>query len=407
MTAGLDTETAPAVVHLLDSDCPPIAAAVVRLLADRLGPTAPGTGPAGGWRHLVVALGDGGHHDWLSREGVPFHRVPFRGRAEPFRSMALSRFLSSRTEPISLIHAHSTRSAACGTAAMLPRPAIRQTPVLVEVYRPPPARRIRWLTICTDQIELSFLARSNELRRILAGSGIAADRVGLLRPPLQMSRINAADRRRVRAGLGLADDHYPVLLAGGWCRREDGQKLVLWTGAILGMLYPNLRVIVPGDGPDRLRIPQWFAQAGFAHLTVACGRRFDWPELLSAADVLVHAAGGESDTTPIGWAMSAAVPVVATAVPGTAELVRDHHNGLLCRTRVGFRADRGGMTGPGPRDLAMQVRQILVDPQLRRRLTDQARHEAYHYFRPSDAVVGYEMLYAQLVSSPPRHAPPA
>ncbi len=366
------------ILHLVDADCPQIGCATVRLLIERLDPAR--------FAQRVVALGDGGHLDWLAREKLSFQRVALRGRAEPARSLPLGRLLSRESAagpgrpPSGLLHAHSPRAAVCATVAGLLRHAIRRCPVAVEVYRRPPARQLRWLAACRGRFELHFLARSPRLRQMLLAGGVGAEQAGVLGPALDMGRTNAADRGAVRRGLGLADGDGPVLLAGGWCRRGDGQRLALWSAAILSMLYPRLRMVVPGDGPLGGPLAGWIAGAGFGRMAAFAGRRFDWPELLAAADLLVHAGEDGADATPLGWAMAAGRPIVAVATPAAGELIQDRRSGLLCPT-------------PQPRELARCIRLLLGDEPLAGRLADQARHQAFCHFRPSETVAGYEQLY--------------
>src|SRR5437660_8357421 len=76
----------------------------------------------------------------------------------------------------------------------------------------------------------------------------------------------------------------------------------------------------------------------------------------------VVAANGDRDILPnvLKEAMAVGVPVVTTKLEGIEELVTHEETGLL--------------TGPGDIEgLAKSLRRLLTDPELRRRLADQAR----------------------------------
>ena len=185
-------------------------------------------------------------------------------------------------------------------------------------------------------------------------------------PTLQAcAGATAPDRASARAALGLSPGDGPVLLADGSCRRQDDQKLVLWAGCILSMLKPQLKVIVPGDGPVRGTLGSWIAQTGYGPIAVFTDARFERSVLLAAADVLVHAAAGESDGSSVRLAMAAGVPVVSVASPAASPLIAHERTGLVCRA--------------GPRDLAMQIRRVLIDASLRHKLTDAAGAEAANF----------------------------
>jgi glycosyltransferase involved in cell wall biosynthesis len=271
---------------------------------------------------------------------------------------------------------------------------------------------MRWLAGRQKHADLRIVARSRVLAEYAAAAGIGPDRITVLPPALNPPHhgrrlvgepgfpINSKEysgagdgpahrREEVRAGLGLSADQSPVLLASGWCHRRDDQKLALWAGAILSMLYPRLKIVVPGDGAQRDTLAEWFSQAGFGHLAILPGRRFSWPELLSAADVLVHAAASpgfgvgqrfHADTTPLAWAMLVGTPIVAAQTAEVGELVRDGQSALLCP--------------PGrPKELAVRIRQVLTDSSLQARLADHARRDAAGLFQADRLVEGYQRVY--------------
>jgi glycosyltransferase involved in cell wall biosynthesis len=83
--------------------------------------------------------------------------------------------------------------------------------------------------------------------------------------------------------------------------------------------------------------------------------------------------------------LAAGVPVVATAVDGTVEVVRSEHNGLL--------AAAGDVAA-----LADAVCQLVADPDLRERLGTAAR-EGLDDFDLDSMVKQQEDLYRWVVSS--------
>lgn len=377
--AGSPADGGFGVLHVLDDQCTQEAAFTVRILLDRLGPAQ--------YPQQVVAVGDGPHRHWLNRYGIDHDLVPARGDAEPLRLLALGKRLArGLTAPggqrLRLIHAHSPHAGMLVGWATIPRPALAAIPLAVELTAEGCNRELGSLAHLSGKQGrvVNVLARSQELRRQAVGAGLGLEHVGVLRPPIELSRVTASDRGEIRRRLGIEPDAGPVLLASGWCGRKDGQRLALWAAAILSMLDDSLRIVVPGVGPELHAWRHWIANAGFAHLARFPEEQFDWPQLIAAADLLVHASSHEIETTPVAWAMSAGVPIVATAVTGTAELLEDNHNALLAQPDQ-------------PRHLAMQIRRMLTDEPLRRKLADQARHEAFHYFKPSDIVALYKKFY--------------
>ena len=91
---------------------------------------------------------------------------------------------------------------------------------------------------------------------------------------------------------------------------------------------------------------------------------------------------------PAGWATGyrpSELPVVATSVPGTAELVEDGVNGLVVE------ADNA-------ETLTLALQRLLADEPLRTKMAHNARQRAETCFTWDAVVNGYEQLYLSAVS---------
>ncbi|MEU7841884.1 glycosyltransferase [Micromonospora sp. NPDC049114] len=85
---------------------------------------------------------------------------------------------------------------------------------------------------------------------------------------------------------------------------------------------PGRRVLlVAGDGPDRAGIAEALADAHGTEVRLL-GNRLDVPDLLSAADIFVFPTLHENLSNALLEAMAHALPVVASAVGGNVEVLR-------------------------------------------------------------------------------------
>ncbi|MCP5373308.1 MAG: TIGR03088 family PEP-CTERM/XrtA system glycosyltransferase [Hyphomicrobiales bacterium] len=91
----------------------------------------------------------------------------------------------------------------------------------------------------------------------------------------------------------------------------------------------RLRLVIVGDGSRRAAALDLLAAEGAADLAWLPGARDDVPDQLRAMGVFVQPSINEGISNTILEAMATGLPVVATAVGGNVELVRDGATGAL------------------------------------------------------------------------------
>jgi sugar transferase (PEP-CTERM/EpsH1 system associated) len=91
----------------------------------------------------------------------------------------------------------------------------------------------------------------------------------------------------------------------------------------------KLRLVLVGDGPLRQALEEILAKAGATANTWLAGTRDDVPQLLRSFDIFALPSLAEGISNTILEAMATGLPVVATSVGGTPELVTDGASGRL------------------------------------------------------------------------------
>lgn len=162
----------------------------------------------------------------------------------------------------------------------------------------------------------------------------------------------------IRAELGIGRDELVVAMLSV-LRTGKGHALAARAVASLRERFPQLRLLVLGDGPDREAVLESMRPAGDA--LVAAGFREDVMAVLDGVDALVHPSRVDALPTALIEAMAASVPVVATDVGGIPEIVADGETGLLVAS------------SPAPGVLADTLAQLLGDSGLRARMGGAAR----------------------------------
>ena len=113
----------------------------------------------------------------------------------------------------------------------------------------------------------------------------------------------------------------------GRLRRQKGVDVLL--DAFSGLNNENVHLVVVGDGELRDQLESQADRMGIQERTHFLGLRSDLPELYAAFHVYAHASRFEGMPNAVMEAMSAGLPVVATAADGTSELVEDGTTGWL------------------------------------------------------------------------------
>jgi glycosyltransferase involved in cell wall biosynthesis len=135
-------------------------------------------------------------------------------------------------------------------------------------------------------------------------------------------------RPAIRRRLGLAQRDLLFLQLSNLKPQKD--PITFATAAVAaGRLLPRAHFWIAGDGPLRKRAEEIASRGGLGDRFRVLGWRRDVPELLAAADVVALTSRFEGLPLAVVRAMAAGVPVVATAVDGTAEAVLDGRTGLL------------------------------------------------------------------------------
>jgi len=231
------------------------------------------------------------------------------------------------------------------------------------------------------------LVNSEAIRdHILAGGGISPEKIVVIRNGLLMA-AEPEDANSVRDELlrELKLDRESFLI-GLVARLEEvkGHRYFLEAAAQVARKHPKVHFVLVGDGQLRGQIEQQAASLGISNRLHLLGYRNDASRLAAAFDLAVLSSLHEGLPNSVMEAMSAGVPVVATAVGGTKELVSDGETGYL--------------VPPANADaMAERMTWAIEHNSERERLAAQGRQSVQTNFGMSQMVSAVERLYESLV----------
>ena len=175
-----------------------------------------------------------------------------------------------------------------------------------------------------------LIAVSDGLRRTYERIGVPSKRFTTV-PNGVPARGPGPGRLAARRALGIEPDR-PVVLTVGRLIKMKGQRYLVDAVPELVAEFPRLLVVILGQGPLREQLAARAAELGVGSAVQFPGHRSDARLLLDAADVFALPSRHEGMPLAAIEAMDAGLPVVATRVIGTDEVVVDGETGTLVRT---------------------------------------------------------------------------
>ena len=202
--------------------------------------------------------------------------------------------------------------------------------------------------------------------------------------------LNGADLRRfspLPQGAPADDLHYGERMIFA-CRQlfpRKGIRFLIEAAAQLRSTFPDLQLVLAGDGFERPELERLAQERGIAGQTTFLGwvANSDLPKYYRAAAVSVIPSLEEGFGIPAAEAMGCEVAVVASDAGGLPEVVEDGVTG-----RVVPRGDAGA--------LGRAIGELLADPGLRRRMGKAGRERALRLFDWDRSAEEFETLYGQI-----------
>ena len=241
----------------------------------------------------------------------------------------------------------------------------------------------RFLARCTDRI----LANAQAVKQFLIEhEGLRADKIEIIPNGFDASRFQGVKPAALRRELGLPDD---AVLIGCIARLEEqkGIPYLVRAAKELAERIPRAAFLIAGSGPGETSLRDLVHELGLTGRVRLLGHREDVPAVLAALDVFVLPSLWEGLPNVVLEAMASRLPVVATGVDGTRDLVADGANGLL-------------VPPEDAQSLANAIARVIESPDLARDLAD-AGHAAAQDYTIERMVERTQQVYGRVLRSAP------
>jgi len=158
--------------------------------------------------------------------------------------------------------------------------------------------------------------------------GIPAGKIVVIPGGARKAAAPAVTRERILDRLDLSQSVRLI----GWAGRLEanrGGKDAIWAADLLKVIRDDVHLLVFGAGPHRDRLVRFRDQVEIADKVHFLGDRGDLDEFLPHLDQFWSTRCLPGHSQVILEAMAAGVPVVATDVPGTRDLIKHEATGYL------------------------------------------------------------------------------
>jgi glycosyltransferase involved in cell wall biosynthesis len=293
-----------------------------------------------GWDALIVAQPEARLFAEAGAASLPVLAVRMRHAADVRAMIALRQVLVTRRA--ALVHTHSSVDSWVGglAARSLGLPVVRSRHVTIAV----PRRRA-----LVYRLAHRVLTSAERVKTVLTDAGVDPRKIVAVPPGVDTTRFHpGVSGAAVRAELALAG---PVVGLVANIRGSKGHDVFLEAAREVIAQVPATRFLIVGDGVGYADVRARVDRLGLTDIVIMTGFRRDIPEVMAALDVLVlPSIRSEATSQVILQAFAVGTPVVATAIGGSPEVIRDGETGRL-------------VSPNDPHALALAIAASLRDPE--------------------------------------------
>jgi glycosyltransferase involved in cell wall biosynthesis len=241
----------------------------------------------------------------------------------------------------------------------------------------------RWHLRFMDRVVCVSESQAQRVRR----AGAPGERVVVIHNAIQPDRFRQGEEDRREAIQGFfAVPCGRIIGAAGRLSPEKGFGVLIAAARQVVRHDPSVGFLICGAGPLREALDRQIQDEGLAGRCVLAGFRDDLDRLLPAFDLLVLPSYTEGLPNVVLEALAARVPVVASAVGGTPEVIDDGVSGYLVQ--------------PGDPDrLARRILQAVASEPERRAMGRRGRERVLRDFTFATQGRRYRQLFEELVGS--------
>lgn len=227
-----------------------------------------------------------------------------------------------------------------------------------------------------------IIANSNWVAGKAAASGAPREKLTVIYEGVEIPPPGAAMRHADRLRWAIGEDDR-LLGCAGVLLEDKGQEWVIRALGQLRAEFPNVKLLLAGEGPDRARLQSIAGELQLQDAVIFAGFVKDVDSFYRAIDVFVFPALFEGLGTSLLAAMAHGVPSVTYFGCALGEIVENGKSGLQVEPR-------------NPEALADALQKIMRDPKFASAMALEGRHRVECMFSADQMVEETLRLYRQV-----------
>ena len=247
--------------------------------------------------------------------------------------------------------------------------------------------RKNWISQAKYRATTLILANSQWVADQAAASGVPAEKLRVVfEGTIIPERFSSAQRAQARRIWGVPDNA-PLLGCVGVLLPDKGQEWLIRAVADLRKDYPEIRLLLAGDGPSRRSLETLASELGVTQAVIFAGFVKDVDSAYAALDVFLLPSFFEALNNSLLAAMAHEIPSIAFRRGALTEIIVDGQSGLI-------------VPGPDVPEICAAVKRILEDRTFSQSLGQAARIRIAENFSADRMVEKTLQLYEEALTNP-------
>jgi len=333
---------------------------------------------------VFLTRGETGDTPFVStarQRDIPVHLIRGFNQYDPRLVTGVARLVSAFG--FDIVHAHEVKSDMITYLAS----RLRRVPIVTTVHGwIGNSLKQRLFTALDKRVVRRFdcaIAVSARIQSDLVDSGVDPARIALLHNAIVVERYRPSGRRGFAAELAGRPLPSPLIVSIGRISPEKGQIDLIEALALLKAEGRCVSAMLVGDGPDRERVWERACALGLQDSLIMPGYVAHPERVLEEADLLVLPSHTEGLPNVVLEALAMGVPVLATRVGGTPEVILEGETGRLVVPR-------------SPDSLARAIADFIANPAPWRQMAARGRALVETTFNFQTRTRKLEAIYARL-----------